>query len=140
MLNTNTSTDDKMQVILGSGGAIGNDLAKELKSFTGKIRLASRNPKKINDNDELVICDLTNLKDVDAAVNLILEFYNDIPTFAILKHNNACGLASRNSLLSAYKDALAGDPVSAFGGVLISNKSIDVDEAVQQYYPAKVVR
>ena len=70
-----------------------------------------------------------NLLDVDAAVNLILEFYNDIPTFAILKHNNACGLASRNSLLSAYKNALAGDPVSAFGGVLISNKIIDFDTA-----------
>jgi len=70
-----------------------------------------------------------NLLDVDAAVSLILEFYNDMPTFAILKHNNACGLASRNSLLSAYKDALAGDPVSAFGGVLISNKSIDVETA-----------
>ena len=70
-----------------------------------------------------------NLLDVDAAVNLILEFYNDIPTFAILKHNNACGLASRNTLLSAYKDALAGDPVSAFGGVLISNKIIDFDTA-----------
>jgi len=70
-----------------------------------------------------------NLLDVDAAVNLILEFYNDMPTFAILKHNNACGLASRNSLLSAYKDALAGDPVSAFGGVLISNKIIDVETA-----------
>ena len=70
-----------------------------------------------------------NLLDVDAAVNLILEFYNDMPTFAILKHNNACGLASRNSLLSAYKDALAGDPVSAFGGVLISNKIIDFDTA-----------
>ena len=70
-----------------------------------------------------------NLLDVDAAVNLILEFYNDIPTFAILKHNNACGLASRDSLLSAYKDALAGDPVSAFGGVLISNKKIDLKTA-----------
>ena len=70
-----------------------------------------------------------NLLDVDAAVNLILEFYNDIPTFAILKHNNACGLASRNSLLSAYKNALAGDPVSAFGGVLISNKTIDFETA-----------
>jgi phosphoribosylaminoimidazolecarboxamide formyltransferase/IMP cyclohydrolase len=70
-----------------------------------------------------------NLLDVDAAVNLILEFYNDIPTFAILKHNNACGLASRDSLLSAYKNALAGDPVSAFGGVLISNKTIDFETA-----------
>ena len=72
-----------------------------------------------------------NLLDVDAAVNLILEFNNEIPTFAILKHNNACGLASRNSLFQAYKDALAGDPVSAFGGVLISNKKIDVQTAEQ---------
>jgi len=66
-----------------------------------------------------------NLLDVDAAVNLMLEFKNDAPTFAILKHNNACGLAQRDSLHQAYLDALAGDPVSAFGGVLISNKEID---------------
>ena len=66
-----------------------------------------------------------NLLDVDAAVNLINEFKNDSPTFAILKHNNACGLAQRNTLVEAYNDALAGDPVSAFGGVLISNIKID---------------
>ncbi len=66
-----------------------------------------------------------NLLDVDAAVNLMNEFKNDDPTFAILKHNNACGLAQRDSILQAYKDALAGDPVSAFGGVLISNTEID---------------
>jgi len=66
-----------------------------------------------------------NLLDVDAAVNLINEFKNNEPTFAILKHNNACGLASRGSIHQAYVDALAGDPVSAFGGVLISNKEID---------------
>ncbi len=66
-----------------------------------------------------------NLLDVDAAVNLMLEFKNDEPTFAILKHNNACGLAQRESLQKAYIDALAGDPISAFGGVLISNKEID---------------
>ena len=66
-----------------------------------------------------------NLLDVDAAVNLIGEFKNNEPTFAILKHNNACGLASRDTLHEAYVDALAGDPVSAFGGVLISNKEID---------------
>jgi phosphoribosylaminoimidazolecarboxamide formyltransferase / IMP cyclohydrolase len=66
-----------------------------------------------------------NLLDVDAAVNLILEFKDSAPTFAILKHNNACGLASRDTLAQAYSDALAGDPVSAFGGVLISNKEID---------------
>jgi phosphoribosylaminoimidazolecarboxamide formyltransferase/IMP cyclohydrolase len=66
-----------------------------------------------------------NLLDVDAAVNLINEFKGDPPTFAILKHNNACGLAQRETLHQAYVDALAGDPVSAFGGVLISNVEID---------------
>jgi phosphoribosylaminoimidazolecarboxamide formyltransferase/IMP cyclohydrolase len=70
-----------------------------------------------------------NLLDVDAAVNLMNEFKNDAPTFAILKHNNACGLATRDSLHQAYVDALAGDPVSAFGGVLISNKEIDLATA-----------
>lgn len=57
-----------MQVILGSGGAIGNDLAKELKKYTVKIRLVSRNPKKINDNDELVKCDLTDENALDNAL------------------------------------------------------------------------
>lgn len=66
-----------------------------------------------------------NLLDVDAAVNLIQEFKNDAPTFAILKHNNACGLATRPTIHQAYVDALAGDPVSAFGGILISNVEID---------------
>ncbi|MAU27542.1 MAG: bifunctional phosphoribosylaminoimidazolecarboxamide formyltransferase/inosine monophosphate cyclohydrolase [Muricauda sp.] len=66
-----------------------------------------------------------NLLDVDAAVNLMEEFKNDDPTFAILKHNNACGLATRSTIKQAYVDALAGDPVSAFGGILISNTKID---------------
>ncbi|WP_127018585.1 bifunctional phosphoribosylaminoimidazolecarboxamide formyltransferase/IMP cyclohydrolase [Flagellimonas beolgyonensis] len=66
-----------------------------------------------------------NLLDVDAAVNLMQEFKNDDPTFAILKHNNACGLATRSSIKQAYVDALAGDPVSAFGGILIANTEID---------------
>ena len=57
-----------MQVILGSGGAIGNDLAKELKTFTNEIRLASRSPKKVNDDDELIVCDLTIPEDVDKAI------------------------------------------------------------------------
>ena len=70
-----------------------------------------------------------NLLDVDAAVNLINEFKNDGPTFAILKHNNACGLATRNTMKEAYLDALAGDPTSAFGGVLIANGKIDVATA-----------
>lgn len=66
-----------------------------------------------------------NLLDVDAAVNLMNEFKNDDPTFAILKHNNACGLATRKTMKDAYLDALAGDPTSAFGGVLIANGKID---------------
>lgn len=64
-----------------------------------------------------------NLLDIDAAVSLMAEFTD--PTFAILKHNNACGVASRENILEAWKDALAGDPVSAFGGVLIANREID---------------
>ena len=70
-----------------------------------------------------------NLLDVDAAVNLIADFTE--PTFAILKHNNACGVASRSEIKQAYLDALAGDPVSAFGGVLIANRSIDVATATE---------
>ena len=68
-----------------------------------------------------------NLLDVDAAVNLISEFNET--TFVVLKHNNACGIASRPKLLDAWKDALMGDPVSAFGGVLITNKEIDIETA-----------
>lgn len=68
-----------------------------------------------------------NLLDIDAAVNLIDEF--DETTFAILKHNNACGIASRDSLIEAWKDALAGDPVSAFGGILITNTEVDEETA-----------
>lgn len=68
-----------------------------------------------------------NLLDIDAAVSLISEF--DEPTFAVLKHNNACGVATRSNILDAWRDALAGDPVSAFGGVLIANREIDKDTA-----------
>jgi phosphoribosylaminoimidazolecarboxamide formyltransferase/IMP cyclohydrolase len=70
-----------------------------------------------------------NLLDVDAAVNLMAEFKNDNPTFAILKHNNACGIATRSNMKDAYVDALAGDPTSAFGGVLIANGNIDLATA-----------
>jgi phosphoribosylaminoimidazolecarboxamide formyltransferase/IMP cyclohydrolase len=68
-----------------------------------------------------------NLLDIDAAVGLINEF--DETTFAILKHNNACGLASRERLVDAWTAALAGDPVSAFGGVLITNRMVDRETA-----------
>ena len=72
-----------------------------------------------------------NLLDVDAAVNLIAEFKGEAPTFAILKHNNACGFSQRDTIQQAYVDALAGDPVSAFGGVLIANMEIDAATAAE---------
>jgi phosphoribosylaminoimidazolecarboxamide formyltransferase/IMP cyclohydrolase len=61
------------------------------------------------------------------------DFKNNAPTFAILKHNNACGLATRPTVLEAWKGALAGDPVSAFGGILISNTKIDAATATEVY-------
>jgi phosphoribosylaminoimidazolecarboxamide formyltransferase / IMP cyclohydrolase len=70
-----------------------------------------------------------NLLDVEAAVSLIADFTE--PTFAILKHNNACGVASRDTLLQAYIEALACDPLSAFGGVLICNRMIDKETATE---------
>jgi phosphoribosylaminoimidazolecarboxamide formyltransferase / IMP cyclohydrolase len=64
-----------------------------------------------------------NLLDVDAAVSLLSEF--EETTFIVMKHNNACGIASRNTLVDSWKDALEADPVSAFGGVLITNQEVD---------------
>ncbi len=64
-----------------------------------------------------------NLLDIDAAVSLANEFTET--TFVIVKHNNACGVATRDTLLQAWKDALAGDPVSAFGGVFACNRPVD---------------
>ncbi|PIP53735.1 MAG: bifunctional phosphoribosylaminoimidazolecarboxamide formyltransferase/inosine monophosphate cyclohydrolase [Bacteroidetes bacterium CG23_combo_of_CG06-09_8_20_14_all_32_9] len=70
-----------------------------------------------------------NLLDIDAAIALISEFKET--TVAIIKHNNACGLASRNTLLQAWKDALAGDPVSAFGGIIVTNRNIDKETSLE---------
>ena len=70
-----------------------------------------------------------NLLDIDAAMGLISEFWDGEPAFAILKHNNACGVATRSTLCEAYEAALACDPVSAFGGVLICNRKVDVATA-----------
>ena len=72
-----------------------------------------------------------NIGDIDAACALIDDFSET--TFAILKHNNACGLACRPTLLEAWKDALAGDPVSAFGGILIANRPITKDVAEEMH-------
>ncbi|MBR5671258.1 MAG: bifunctional phosphoribosylaminoimidazolecarboxamide formyltransferase/IMP cyclohydrolase [Bacteroidales bacterium] len=69
-----------------------------------------------------------NLLDIEAAVELISDFKE--PTVAIIKHNNACGCATRSTVLEAWKDALAGDPVSAFGGIIITN--VPVDEAAAE--------
>jgi phosphoribosylaminoimidazolecarboxamide formyltransferase/IMP cyclohydrolase len=70
-----------------------------------------------------------NLVDVDAGIQLIREFAGADPTFAILKHNNSCGLATRITVLEAWNAALAGDPVSAFGGILVTNATIDIETA-----------
>jgi phosphoribosylaminoimidazolecarboxamide formyltransferase/IMP cyclohydrolase len=68
-----------------------------------------------------------NLLDIDAALNLIDEFTDT--TFAILKHNNACGCASRDNVKEAFLAALAGDPVSAFGGIFVTNQEVDLETA-----------
>jgi len=70
-----------------------------------------------------------NLVDVDAAVQLMAEFEHDDPTFAVLKHTNACGVATRSNVYDAWVAALAGDPVSAFGGILITNATVDLKTA-----------
>ncbi len=71
-----------------------------------------------------------NLLDVDAAVNLIMDISEEGKcSFAVLKHNNACGCAQRSTVLDAYNDALAADPVSAFGGIFITDAEIDLATA-----------
>lgn len=72
-----------------------------------------------------------NLLDINAAVELINDFGIDKPAVAILKHNNPCGLAVRSTLVKAWEDALAGDPVSAFGGIIICNTAVDELTAVE---------
>lgn len=67
-----------------------------------------------------------NLLDIDSAIRLIRDFKNEDPSFAVIKHNNACGFATRGDAKTAYLDALAGDPVSAFGGIIVSNTNIDL--------------
>ena len=81
------------------------------------------NPDQIFDKLHGKEISYNNLLDLDAALNLIDEF--DSTTFVIIKHNNACGVASREDTLTAWKDALACDPVSAFGGVIVTNVSVD---------------
>jgi phosphoribosylaminoimidazolecarboxamide formyltransferase/IMP cyclohydrolase len=70
-----------------------------------------------------------NLVDIDAAIGLMREFKDESPSFAVLKHTNPCGMACRETVLDAWHAALAADPVSAFGGILISNSEIDLATA-----------
>ncbi|MEL6719835.1 MAG: bifunctional phosphoribosylaminoimidazolecarboxamide formyltransferase/IMP cyclohydrolase, partial [Bacteroidota bacterium] len=70
-----------------------------------------------------------NLVDIDAAVGLMREFQDAPPTFAVLKHTNACGIATRPSVFEAWEAALAGDPISAFGGIFVTNTSVDLATA-----------
>ena len=70
-----------------------------------------------------------NLLDVDSAIRLIRDFKDEPPTFAVIKHNNACGFATREDSKTAYLDALAGDPVSAFGGIIVTNRGIELAAA-----------
>ena len=75
-----------------------------------------------------------NLVDIDAAIQLIKEFNET--TFAIIKHTNVCGVASRSEVIESWKSALAGDPESAFGGVLVTNKEVDqaTAEAINEIF------
>lgn len=70
-----------------------------------------------------------NLVDIDSAIDLMREFADCPTTFAILKHTNSCGIATRETTLAAYEGALAGDPLSAFGGILITNGTVDLATA-----------
>ena len=70
-----------------------------------------------------------NVLDLDAALNLVHDFAD--PTIAIMKHNNSCGLSSNHDLVEAYRRALTGDPVAAFGGVVASNRRIDIATATE---------
>jgi len=70
-----------------------------------------------------------NLLDLDAALSLLYDFAD--PTIAIIKHNNSCGLSSNHDLAEAYRRALAGDPVAAFGGIVASNRGIDMATAIE---------
>lgn len=72
-----------------------------------------------------------NILDIDAAITLISDFAES--TVAVIKHNNTCGIASRHLLADCFRDALAGDPVSAFGGVIVSNRKIDLETATAMH-------
>ena len=81
-----------------------------------------------------------NLLDIDAAIDLINDF-TEKPTIAIIKHNNACGCASSGDLTEAWQKALASDPVSAFGGIVVMNRTLDekTAEAINKIFTEIVI-
>lgn len=91
----------------------------QLGSFVGNINafMEQLHGKELSYN---------NLLDIDSALRLIRDFKHEDASFAVIKHNNACGFATRGDAKSAYLDALAGDPVSAFGGIVVTNTTIDL--------------
>lgn len=91
--------------------------------FYGKIE---ENFTQLNGKD----LSYNNLLDIDHAIALTDEFYQDAPTCAIIKHNNPCGVATRNHIELAWQDALACDPLSAFGGVITVNTHINKETAL----------
>jgi phosphoribosylaminoimidazolecarboxamide formyltransferase/IMP cyclohydrolase len=96
---------------------------KELEEYKSK-------EKKLDNKIHDMMNRLDNLSSyIDAAVHLIAEFKET--TFAVLKHTNACGVATKPTVVEAWKAALAADPVSAFGGVLITNATIDEATATE---------
>jgi phosphoribosylaminoimidazolecarboxamide formyltransferase/IMP cyclohydrolase len=70
-----------------------------------------------------------NLLDIEAAIELIADF--EETTVGIIKHNNACGCATGQTLLQAWERALEADPVSAFGGIIVANRAVDKETAAQ---------
>ncbi|MEQ9188083.1 MAG: bifunctional phosphoribosylaminoimidazolecarboxamide formyltransferase/IMP cyclohydrolase [Cryomorphaceae bacterium] len=91
----------------------------QLGSFVGNIKafIEQLHGKELSYN---------NLLDIDSALRLIRDFKNEDASFAVIKHNNACGFATRGDAKTAYLDALAGDPVSAFGGIVVTNTTVDL--------------
>jgi len=82
-----------------------------------------------------------NLNDANAALELVAEFRDAAPTVVIVKHANPCGVATRDSLLDAWKEALACDSVSAFGGIVATNRPLDraTAEAITEIFTEVVV-
>ena len=111
--------------------------ALKVSSQNGEVLRYGENPHQqakfygdLNDLFEVLggkALSYNNLVDVDAAVHLMAEFTET--TFVVIKHTNSCGVATRATVLEAWKAALAADPVSAFGGILITNATIDLATA-----------